>query len=223
MADVVGHVGKAALVVLVSGNGSNLQAIIDATQSGQISASIVAVISNVPEVYALERASKAGIHSEVVDHKLYKSRDDFDAALQKVMDRYTPDLVVLSGFMRLLTDSLVEHYQGRMLNIHPSLLPKFRGLNTHKRALEAGETQHGASVHFVTPALDSGPVVIQGVVPVVDGDTPESLAKRVFKEEHIIYPLAISWFAEGRLAMESGQAVLDSEVLLSPVIWKEEV
>ena len=209
-----------SMVVLVSGNGSNLQAIIDAVGKGQINANISAVISNVPEAYALERASLAGIDPMVVDHTKYTSRESFDEALKEVIEKYTPDLVVLSGFMRLLTPSFVASYAGRMLNIHPSLLPKFRGLHTHQRALSEGETEHGASVHFVTADLDSGPIIIQAIVPVKEDDTVALLAKRVFRQEHIIYPLAIQWFMDGRLRMTASQVYLNNQLLRSPVICK---
>ncbi len=210
-----------SIVVLVSGNGSNLQTIIDAVTSGRIPApaKISAVISNIPNVVALERAAKVGIPTKVVDHKDFDSREAFDQRLQAVIDQYAPDLVVLSGFMRLLTESFVMHYQGRMINIHPSLLPKYRGLNTHKKALEAGDARHGASVHFVTPDLDSGPVVIQAYVSIVKDDTVESLAERVLKEEHIIYPLVISWFVAGALYMQEGDIIYNGDVLSAPIIW----
>lgn len=210
-----------SIVVLVSGDGSNLQTILDAVASGRIPspANISAVISNVPNAFALERANKIGIPTEVVDHTDFATREAFDERLQMVIDNYNPDLVVLSGFMRLLTESFVMHYQGRMLNIHPSLLPKYRGLNTHKRALEAGDTRHGASVHFVTPDLDSGPVIVQAFVHIVKDDTVESLAERVLKEEHIIYPLVISWFVEGTLSMQDGDIIYNDGVLSAPIIW----
>ncbi len=209
-----------SIVVLVSGSGSNLQAIIDAVETGQIASKISAVISNVPDAYALQRAKKAGIATAVVDHTLFDSREEFDQALQDSIEAYQPDLVVLSGFMRLLTEPFVTFYTGRMLNIHPSLLPKYRGLHTHQRALDAGDAEHGASVHVVTPDLDSGPVIIQAIVPVKEGDTAEMLAKRVVKEEHVIYPLVISWLAAGRLEMSADKVLLDGVVLTSPVIWK---
>ncbi len=209
-----------SIVVLVSGSGSNLQAIIDAVETGQITSKISAVISNMPDAYALERAKKAGIATAVVDHTLFDSRENFDQALQDLIESYQPDLVVLSGFMRLLTEPFVTFYTGRMLNIHPSLLPKYRGLHTHQRALDAGDEEHGASVHVVTPDLDSGPVIIQAIVPVIEGDTAEILAKRVVKEEHIIYPLVIGWVAEGRLEMSADNVLLDGVALTSPVIWK---
>jgi phosphoribosylglycinamide formyltransferase-1 len=209
------------IVVLISGSGSNLQAIIDAVASGRLPVEIRAVISNRPGVKGLERAQQSGIPTEVLDHHEHASREAFDKALQACIDAYEPRLVVLAGFMRLLTDAFVNHYAGRMLNIHPSLLPNFKGLNTHQRALEAyhqGETtEHGASVHFVTPDLDGGPIILQASVPIRADDTPESLAARVLMVEHQIYPQAIQWFAEGRLTMQDHHAVLDGKVLDTPV------
>ncbi len=219
--DSVGKLVCKSIVVLVSGNGSNLQAIIDAVETGQIAAKISAVISNVPDVFALKRANQAGIATEVVDHTRFDSRERFDDALKKLIEHHNPDLVVLSGFMRLLTKPFVQFYKGRMLNIHPSLLPKYRGLNTHQRALDDNENEHGASVHFVTPDLDSGPIVIQAIVSIEEADTAISLAKRVFREEHIIYPLAISWFADGRLRMNETNIFLDDQLLSSPVIHEK--
>lgn len=213
--------GAASIVVLVSGGGSNLQVIIDAINAGKIAAQISVVISNIADVYALERAKKAGISTEIIDHTRFNSREEFDIELQSVIDSYKPDLVVLSGFMRLLTTSFVLHYQARMLNIHPSLLPKFRGLHTHKRALEEGEKEHGASVHFVTPDLDSGPIILQAIVPVLNADTPELLAKRVLVQEHMMYPLVISWFVSGRLQLTDNKVLLDNEELSSPLIQKD--
>lgn len=194
---------KPNVVVLISGSGTNLQAIIDYTANGAIPANIAAVISNIPDVKGLERARKAGIHTEVLSHKGFASRDLFDSALIQKIDSFKPDLVVLAGFMRILGDQFVNHYQGRMLNIHPSLLPKFTGLHTHKRALEAGETTHGTSVHFVTPELDGGPVIIQASVPVLEDDSEDTLAQRVLTQEHRIYPLVAKWFVEGRLKFDA--------------------
>ncbi len=190
------------IVVLISGSGTNLQAIIDYTASGAIPANIAAVISNIPDVKGLERAQNAGIKTSVLSHKEFGSRDLFDSALIQEIDSFKPDLVILAGFMRILGDDFVNHYQGRMLNIHPSLLPKFTGLHTHKRALEEGETTHGTSVHFVTPELDGGPVIIQASVPVLENDNEEALAQRVLTQEHRIYPLAAKWFVEGRLKFD---------------------
>jgi len=175
------------------------------------------VISNQPDAYGLERARRAGIETAVLEHRAFPDREHFDRALAALVDAYRPGLVALAGFMRILTPGFVQHYQGRMFNIHPSLLPKFQGLHTHRRALEAGETQHGASVHFVTEELDGGPIVIQARVPVLPGDEPETLAARVLEKEHLIYPQAVRWFAAGRLALENGRVVLDGRPLEAPV------
>jgi phosphoribosylglycinamide formyltransferase-1 len=215
------------IVVLISGSGSNLQAIIDAVASGRLPVEIRAVISNRPGVKGLERAQRAGIPTEVLDHNAHASRQAFDETLQAHIDTYKPQLVVLAGFMRLLTDDFVNHYAGRMLNIHPSLLPNFKGLNTHQRALEAyhkGETtEHGASVHFVTPDLDGGPVILQARVPIKADDTPESLAARVLLREHQIYPQAIQWFAEGRLRLQDRQALMDGKPLNAPMNYNQDI
>jgi len=204
------------VVVLVSGNGSNLQAILDAAASGELPVQVAAVISNRPKAFALERARRVGVDTHVVDHRAYTERSAFDRALQQAIDRYDPQLVVLAGFMRIFTAELVRHYHGRMLNIHPSLLPALRGLDTHARALEQGAQRHGASVHFVTDELDGGPVVVQAEVPVRPDDTPERLGARVLEQEHRLYPLAIRWFAEGRLRLEDDTATLDGEPLRTP-------
>ncbi|UZJ44760.1 phosphoribosylglycinamide formyltransferase [Marinimicrobium sp. C6131] len=201
------------VVVLISGSGSNLQALIEGQQSGQLPIDIVAVISNRPAVRGLLRAEHAGIPAEVLDHTRYDSREAFDAALRERIDHYRPELVVLAGFMRILTPAFTRHYEGRMLNIHPSLLPKYQGLHTHQRVLEAGEKEHGVTVHFVTAELDGGPPAVQARIPVLADDDAESLAARVQRQEHVIYPLAVKWFAEGRLRMESGQALLNNEPL----------
>lgn len=204
------------IVVLISGNGSNLQAIIDTAAQGELAVEIRAVISNRPGVKGLQRARHAGVSTAVLDHKLFTRREDYDRALMKLIDRFKPGLVVLAGFMRLLTDALVTHYAGRMLNIHPSLLPAFKGLDTHRRALAAGIAKHGASVHFVTPQLDDGPVIVQARVPVESDDTPEQLAARVLTQEHHLYPLAIRWFAEGRLHLQDNRILLDGQILEQP-------
>ena len=197
------------IVVLISGNGSNLQALIDAAARGELPVDIRAVISNRPAAYGLERARRAGIPAVVVNHGDYPDRAAFDAALQQAIDAYQPGLVVLAGFMRILTPEFVAHYHGRMLNVHPSLLPAFRGLDTHRRALEAGVKEHGVSIHFVTAELDGGPVVAQEKIPVLPGDDAESLAQRVQAAEHILYPRVIRWFAEGRLTLRDNRAMLD--------------
>jgi phosphoribosylglycinamide formyltransferase 1 len=206
-----------AVVVLISGSGSNLQALIDEAQSG-LPIRIRAVISNEPDAFGLERARRAGIPTRVLSHRDYPTRDDYDEALGALIDEFEPGLVVLAGFMRILTPALVAHFRGRMLNIHPSLLPKFRGLHTHRRALEAGETTHGASVHFVTEELDGGPLVLQARVPVEPGDDPDSLAARVLTREHCIYPQVVRWYAQGRLRLDaSGRPALDGRALDRPL------
>jgi phosphoribosylglycinamide formyltransferase-1 len=194
-------------VVLISGRGSNMEAMLAADLPGQCAA----VISNRPGAAGLAYASERGIATVVVDHKAYADRATFDAALAAEIDRHAPDLVVLAGFMRVLGDDFVRRYEGRMLNIHPSLLPSFPGLKTHEAALAAGVRLHGATVHFVTPSLDCGPIVIQAAVPVLADDSTDALAARVLAQEHLIYPRAVRWFLEGRLHLESGRVRLDDE------------
>lgn len=201
------------VVVLLSGTGSNLQALIDSNDIKDSPAKIRAVISNRADAYGLQRAKDAGIDTRVLDHKAFEGREAFDAALIKVIDEFKPKLVVLAGFMRILSAEFVRHYQGRLLNIHPSLLPKYKGLHTHQRALEAGDGEHGCSVHFVTEELDGGPLVVQAVIPVESDDSPHSLAQRVHAQEHRIYPLAVRWFAEGRLSLDERGALLDGQLL----------
>lgn len=201
------------VVVLISGSGSNLQALIEGIAKGDLPIEITAVISNRPDVFGLTRAEQAGLVTKVLDHKGFASREAFDTELMQVIDSYTPDLIVLAGFMRILTPEFTQHYLGRMLNIHPSLLPKFQGLHTHQRALDAGESHHGVTVHFVTAELDGGPAAIQAKVPVLQGDDANLLAKRVQRQEHVIYPLAVKWFAQGDLKMANGKAVLKGELL----------
>lgn len=192
------------IVILISGRGSNMEAIVQACAAGGWPARIAAVISNRPEAAGLQFAKSHGIDTSVVDHRQYPDRTSFDAALAEAIDGYTPDLVVLAGFMRILTTGFVDRYAGRLLNIHPSLLPCFPGLNTHKQALDAGVKLHGATVHFVTPELDHGPIVIQAALDVLPVDTPESLAVRLLDCEHLIYPRAVQWFVEGRLQVQNG-------------------
>lgn len=208
---------KLPVVVLISGRGSNLQAILDATACGELPIELRAVISNRPGAHGLERARLAGIPGATIDHALFPDRRAFETALRETVDSYRPGLVVLAGFMRVLTPDFVNHYSGRMMNIHPSLLPAFPGLHTHQRALEAGVEEHGASVHFVTDEVDGGPLIVQARVPVRSGDTPDALAARVLEQEHRIFPLAIRWFAEGRLCMRDGHALLDGRKLEEPV------
>ncbi|WP_038141094.1 phosphoribosylglycinamide formyltransferase [Thiothrix lacustris] len=205
------------LVVLISGSGSNLQAILKAIQTGRLQARIGAVISNRPDVYGLQRAAEAGIPTAVVDHTAFANRDGFDETLQQQIDSFKPDLVVLAGFMRILTPAFVRHYQGRMLNIHPSLLPLYKGIHTHRRVLEDGGDEHGVSVHFVTPELDGGPLIMQAKVPVLPSDSETSLAERVQVQEHVIYPQVVKWFVEGRLKLEGNQAMLDGNALTRPI------
>ncbi|WP_409279104.1 phosphoribosylglycinamide formyltransferase [Pseudomonas defluvii] len=201
------------VVVLLSGSGSNLQALIDSTRTEGNPVRIRAVISNRADAYGLQRARDAGLDTAVLDHKAFDGREAFDTALIELIDGYSPQLVVLAGFMRILSAGFVRHYQGRLLNIHPSLLPKYKGLHTHQRALEAGDREHGCSVHFVTEELDGGPLVVQAVIPVELDDTPESLAQRVHRQEHQIYPLAVRWFAEGRLRLGETGALMDGQPL----------
>jgi phosphoribosylglycinamide formyltransferase-1 len=193
-----------SIVILISGRGSNMQAIVRAAQTEQWPARIAAVISNRSDAEGLKFAAAQGIPTAVVANKDYPDREQFDTALRVVIDGFAPDLVVLAGFMRILTAPLVEHYAGRMLNIHPSLLPSFPGMATHRQALQAGVKVHGATVHFVTPALDHGPIVAQVVVPVLEDDTEQSLEQRVLVEEHQLYPRAVRWFVENRLSIEDG-------------------
>lgn len=204
---------RCRIVILISGSGSNLQAFIDATANGDLPADIVCVISNRADAFGLERAQQAHIPTAVLDHKIFASREAFDAALQTLIDSYQPDLLILAGFMRILTADFVRHFHGRLLNIHPSLLPKYPGLNTHQRALDAGDREAGATVHFVTPELDGGPAIVQVRVPIIPGDTATALAQRILPHEHAIYPLAVRWFAEGRLVLRDNRAQLDGELL----------
>jgi len=192
------------IVILISGRGSNMQAIARRCADDGWPAHVVAVVANRADAQGLAWASQQGIATAVIDHRAHASRADFDAALAHTLDGFAPDLVLLAGFMRILGADFVRRYEGRMLNVHPSLLPAFPGLHTHRRALEAGCKVAGASVHFVTPELDHGPIVVQGVVPVLAGDDEHTLAARVLATEHVIYPLAVRWFVEDRLRIEQG-------------------
>jgi len=189
-----------------------MEAIVRTAQSEKWPARIAAVISNRADAAGLEFASSMGIPTAVVPSKGYASREAFDAALQAKIDQYEADLVVLAGFMRILTAPFVEHYSGRMINIHPSLLPSFRGLHTHQQAIDAGVKVHGATVHFVTPDLDVGPIIVQAVVPVLREDTEDTLAARVLRQEHVIYSRAIRWIAEGKVTIENNKALIDPSV-----------
>ncbi len=199
------------VVVLISGNGTNLQALIDASAASNFK--ITGVISNKANAFGLERAQKAHIPTTVVSHLDYESREEFDIAIIAQIDKYQPRLVVLAGFMRILSPTFVQHYPGRILNIHPSLLPKYPGTNTHQRVLDAGDKFHGVSTHFVTEELDGGPIITQQKVPVLETDDATALAKRVAAKEHSIYPTVVSWFAVDRLKMEGNDALLDGTVL----------
>ncbi len=193
------------IVILISGRGSNMEAVVRAAEAEQWPARIAAVISNRADAGGLDFAAARGIPTAVVPNKDYPTREAFDAALQAVIDGYAPDLVVLAGFMRILTPAFVEHYAGRMLNIHPSLLPLYPGLHTHEAAIAAGDAEHGATVHFVTAELDHGPMVDQARVPLLPGDTPQTLAARVLTQEHVLYPRAVRWFIEDKLTVEDGR------------------
>ncbi|MDY6977999.1 MAG: phosphoribosylglycinamide formyltransferase [Pseudomonadota bacterium] len=201
------------ICVLISGNGSNLQAIIDEIKGGRLNAKISGVISNRPNAYGLERAREAGIEAVCLDHTNFDTRESYDEALKAQIDAFGADCVVLAGFMRILTPEFVDNFAGKLVNIHPSLLPKYKGLNTHQRAIDNGDKEHGVSVHFVTPELDGGPVIIQSRVPVFDEDTASDLAERVQEQERRIYPLVLSWFSAGRLSMRNNKAVLDEQEL----------
>ncbi|QMI07238.1 phosphoribosylglycinamide formyltransferase [Citrobacter sp. RHB25-C09] len=201
------------IVVLISGNGSNLQAIIDACKQNKIKGTLRAVFSNKADAFGLERAQEAGIPAHVLTADRFDSREAFDRELIHEIDAYSPDVVVLAGFMRILSPAFVMHYRGRLLNIHPSLLPKYPGLHTHRQALENGDEEHGTSVHFVTDELDGGPVILQAKVPVFEGDDEDEITARVQVQEHAIYPLVLSWFVEGRLKMRDNAAWLDGQRL----------
>lgn len=202
-----------SIVVLISGSGTNLQSILDSIEEERIEGRVTAVISNQADAFGLERAKKADVPAHVLSHKDFADRESYDKALMQLIDGYQPDLVVLAGFMRILSEGFVQHYLGRMLNIHPSLLPKYKGLHTHKRAIEAGDKEHGATVHFVTPELDGGPVVIQSKVPVFADDNEEELSSRVREQELQLYPLVVKWFCQDRLRMENGQVLLDDKLV----------
>ena len=210
------------IVILISGGGTNLQAIIDAVKAGKINATISAVISNRVNAKGLERARNEHINAVVIDQDEYQDRASYDRALISEIDRYKPELIVLAGFMRILSDAFISHFEHMILNIHPSLLPEFRGLHTHRRALEASKQIHGASVHFVSNELDSGPVVIQAEVPVLADDPEATLAARVLRQEHIIYPMAIAWYIDGRLKVNDNTVQLNNKVLHRPALWKED-
>lgn len=212
-----------SIVILISGRGSNMESLLNAVAAGSLPVRVAAVISNRPEAKGLETAAAQEVEACVVDHTRFDSRESFDAAMIKTIDSFSPDLVVLAGFMRILTDGFVRHYEGRLLNIHPSLLPSFPGLHTHRRALAEGVRVHGCTVHFVTPQLDHGPVIVQAAVPVLDGDDEATLAARVLVQEHQVYPMAVRWFVEERLRLVDGHVVFEAEqepvgALISPQV-----
>ncbi|WPE16781.1 phosphoribosylglycinamide formyltransferase [Candidatus Thioglobus autotrophicus] len=198
-------------VVLISGSGSNLQSLIDNAE--KIDLDIQAVISNKEDAYGLKRAQSANISTHAINHKNFDTREKFDQSLSQIIDQYQPDIIILAGFMRILTSEFTQKYAGKMLNIHPSLLPKFQGLNTHQRALDAGECEHGVSVHFVTSELDGGPVIAQARVQVLADDTVESLAQRVLTEEHKLFPKVVHCFTQGRLSLNDNCVVVDDKCL----------
>lgn len=202
-----------SLVILISGVGSNLQAIIDSIANGHLPAKILAVISNRPDAYGLERARRSGITTQVIEASVYPDRPAYDHALQHCIDTYAPQLVVLAGFMRILTEDFVRHYSGRLVNIHPSLLPKYKGLQTHQRVLDAGDHEHGATVHFVTPELDSGPIILQMKVSVLPNDTAVQLQQRVHQAEHQLYPEALRRMATGRVQLRGDTVYQDNAPL----------
>jgi len=201
------------IAVLISGGGSNLQSIIDHVEQDHINANIVCVISNKPDAYGLVRAQKANIPTHIIEHKIHASRETFDAELLKTLAVYNAKLILLAGFMRVLSPTFINEYPENILNIHPSLLPKYTGLHTHTRALKAGDSEHGCSVHFVTTELDEGPLVIQAKINIEKTDTAETLAARVLEKEHIIYPLAVKWFCEKRLELEARKVYFDGSLL----------
>jgi len=208
---------RTPIVVLISGSGSNLQALIDAINDGALHADIKAVISNKPYAYGLERARQQSIPTAIVNHRDFADRAQFDQSLQETIDQYQPKLVVLAGFMRILTADFVNHYSGRMINIHPSLLPAYTGLNTHQRAIDAGDQEHGVSIHFVTNELDGGPIISQARVPIHPGDSAEKLANRVLDQEHHLYPMTLEWICQGRLHQQQNQVIFDGQALTKPI------
>lgn len=205
------HNSHRSVVVLISGNGSNLQALMDFSSAGNYR--ISGVISNKSDAYGLQRAEQSKLSTTVVDHRQYASRDRFDQALAEAIDKYEPGLIVLAGFMRILGADFVKRYQGKILNIHPSLLPDYPGTNTHQRVLDAGEKLHGVSVHFVTEELDGGPVIAQESIAVESSDDAETLALKIHEKEHVLYPRVVSLFADGRLRLDGNDAFLDEQLL----------
>lgn len=210
---------RSRIAVLISGRGSNMQSIVKAVELGQISGDVCCVLSNNPQAAGLKFAESNGIATESLSHRNYANREDFDIDLVKSLDKYKPDLIVLAGFMRILTPVFIDHFAGRIINIHPSLLPKYPGLDTHQRAIDARDAQHGASVHFVTADLDAGPVIIQTVIDIEASDTSNKLATKVLAGEHIIYPLAIEWILNGNIQTDNKQCFYLCSVIVKPAQW----
>lgn len=208
---------QSSVVVLISGRGSNLQSLIRAQEQGALHAHFSAVISNRPEAAGLQFAQETGITTDVVDHTQYSDRNQYDQALIEAIDQHQPQLIILAGFMRILTPAFVRHYAGRLINIHPSLLPRFKGLHTHQQALDAGVTTHGASVHFVTEELDGGPVILQATVPVEPKDSAETLAARVLQQEHRLYPAAVEMLTQGEIELVDGIVHFNQTPLHAPL------
>ena len=210
------------LAVLISGSGSNLQAIIDAIEQGQLHAEIVGVISNNPQAYGIERAQQHGIPVEVIDHREFDSREDYDARLRQRLESIAAEFIVLAGFMRILTPAFINSFEHRILNIHPSLLPAYKGLNTHQRALNNAETAHGVSIHLVTAELDDGPILLQGSYPIEAGDRVEDLQARGHALEHRMYPQLLSWISTRKLQIDSdGQILYDQQPLEKPILFND--
>ncbi len=206
--------------ILISGSGTNLQAFIDRVRDGCLDLALAVVFSNRPDAYGLERAARAGIDTLCIEHSAYNDRVSFDRALTEALERYAPELIVLAGFMRILSAHFVRRYEGRILNVHPALLPRYPGLNTHQRVLDAGDRHHGSTVHFVTDALDAGPRIIAGRIPVLAGESAAELGHRIQAVEHQIYPEAAAWFASGRLVFRDNAAWLDGDRLDEPVLFE---
>ena len=213
------------VVILISGRGSNMAALLAAVDAGAVPAQVVGVLANRADASGLETATTFGVPTVVIEHRQFVDREAFDAALAAAIDGFAPDLVLLAGFMRILGSGFVRRYEGRLINVHPSLLPAFPGLHTHRRALAEGVRVHGCTVHFVTAELDHGPIIVQAAVPVLDGDDEATLAARVLRQEHRVYPLAVRWFAEGRLCITGGRVLLDADqdaegLLIAPQLGK---
>ena len=209
------------LVVLISGSGSNLQAIIDAIDNGSLDARILAVISNRPDAYGLTRAQQHNIPAISIDHRQFASREQFDRRLQEIIAKLQPDVLVLAGYMRILSDEFIEHFAPYILNIHPSLLPRYQGLNTHQRALDNGDDEHGVSIHVVTPELDAGPVILQGRFAIEAADDSNSLQQKAHRLEHRMYPQVLQWISEQRLQLTTGQPLYDGQPLQQPLDFDE--